>query len=52
MCCGNRVVKARQEAQSAQWIVVYPDGRETAKASEVSAKLLAAQSPGATVVRR
>jgi hypothetical protein len=52
MCCGNRVVTARAAQASTQWVVVHADGRETVKSSEVSAKLAAARSPGATVEQR
>lgn len=52
MCCGNRVARARTAEQSTVWVVTHPDGTETTKASEVSAKLAAARSPGATVEKR
>lgn len=52
MCCGNRVVAARTTEQATKWVVVHADGSETTKNSEVSAKLAAARSPGATVERR
>lgn len=52
MCCGNRVVQARKTASAEEWIVTFPDGSTVTKASEVSAKLAAARSPGATVAKR
>lgn len=52
MCCGNRVVRAQQAAAETTWVVVHADGGETVKASEVSAKLAAARSPGARIEKR
>lgn len=52
MCCGNRVVVAKAAEQTTKWVVVHADGSETVKNSEVSAKLAAARSPGATVEQR
>lgn len=52
MCCGNRVVRARQASTADEWVVSFPDGTTTVKSSEVSAKLAAARVPGATVSKR
>lgn len=52
MCCGNRVVVRREAAVVSEWVVKHADGTETVKQSEVSAKLAAARSPGATITQR
>lgn len=52
MCCGNRTVVRRAEAAQTEWVVVHPDGSETVKSSEVSAKLASARVPGSTVKSR
>lgn len=53
MCCGNRVVTARATAPAETWVVVHPDGKETVKNSEISAKLAAARlGAGAKVEKR
>lgn len=52
MCCGNRVVVRREAAAATEWVVKHTDGTETVKPSEVSAKLAAARSPGATITQR